>query len=111
MRLAIEVPAPPGEELPPGLSDVEIDLFTQRTALPAPTELQESLPVTHHARIRPGDIYGIRPLRKTLDIEAVFESLPEFKHNGWLPISTEGRGNYYVLALSSESEPLRPAYF
>jgi hypothetical protein len=44
-------------------------------------------------------------------MEAVYEYLPEFKRNNWLPLGTDGCGDYYVLALSSEQEPLRPVYF
>jgi hypothetical protein len=37
--------------------------------------------------------------------------LPEFKANSWLPLGTDGCGDYYVLALASEPDPLRPVYF
>lgn len=40
-----------------------------------------------------------------------YEDLPELKNNGWLPLGTDGCGNYYILALVSERESLRPVYF
>jgi hypothetical protein len=111
MQLATQVPAPPGEPLPPGLSDSEIDGFAERTGLAIPPELREWLRFTNGPCIGPGGIYGIRPRRKHLDMEAVYEYLPEFKKNRWLPLGTDGCGNYYVLALASEPESLRPVYF
>ena len=111
IQLAAQVPAPPGEPLPPGLSDGEIDQFTHRTGLPIPPELREWLQFTNGPCIGPGGIFGIRPRRESQDMEGVFEFLPEFKKNRWLPLGTDGCGNYYVLALASEPTPLRPVYF
>lgn len=110
LQLAAQVPSPPGELLPPGLSDAEIDGFTQRTGLPIPPELREWLHFTNGPCIGPGGLYGIRP-RELRDMEGVFEFLPEFKVNRWLPLGTDGCGNYYVLALASESTRIRPVYF
>lgn len=109
IQLATQVPAPPGEPLPPGLSDGEIDGFNSRTGLSIPPELREWLRFTNGPCIGPGGVYGIRPQREHLDMEGVYEFLPEFKENGWLPLGTDGCGDYYVLALASTQ--LRPVYF
>jgi hypothetical protein len=110
IQIVSQVPSPPGEPLPPGLSDTEIDQFTNRTGLPVPPELREWLRFTNGPCIGPGGIYGIRPQRAGFDMESVFEFLPGFKRNRWLPLGTDGCGDYYVLALESEPE-LRPVYF
>ena len=93
------------------MSDADIDKFTNRTGLSVPPELREWLRFTNGPCIGPGGVFGIRPWCKHLDMEAVYEYLPEFKANKWLPLGTDGCGNYYVLALESEPEPLRPIYF
>lgn len=111
MNLAAQVPSPPGETLPPGQSDSEIDGFTERTGLPVPAELREWLRFSNGPCIGPGGIFGIRPRSKHFDMEAVYEFLPEFKEKNWLPLGTDGCGNYYVLDLASEPESLRPVYF
>jgi len=111
LQLAARVPSPPGEQLPPGQTDREFDQFTLRTGLPVPPELRDWLRFTNGPCIGPGGVFGIRPPRIGGDMEAVFEFLPEFKVNRWLPLGTDGCGNYYVLALDSEREPLRPVYF
>jgi hypothetical protein len=111
IQLAAQIPTPTGEPLPPGLSDAEIDGFTQRTGLLIPPELREWLHFTNGPCIGPGGVYGIRPRREHLDMEGVYEFLPEFKQNHWLPLGTDGCGNYYVLALASEPSELRPVYF
>jgi hypothetical protein len=111
IQLAAQVPAPPGEPLPPGLLDADIDAFRIRTGLSIPPELREWLRFTNGPCIGPGGIFGVKPLRTDQDMEGVYEYLPEFKRNQWLPIATDGCGDYYVLALASEPEPLRPVYF
>jgi hypothetical protein len=111
IQLAAQVPSPPGETLPPGVSDSEIDGFAQRTGLLIPAELREWLHFTNGPCIGPGGVYGIRPRREHQDMEGVYEFLPEFKQNRWLPLGTDGCGGYYVLALTSEPTELRPVYF
>jgi hypothetical protein len=68
MRLAVLVPGPPGEPLPPGLTEAEIEDFARRTGLPIPPDLGEWLRFTNGPCIGPGGLFGIRPRRGHLDI-------------------------------------------
>jgi hypothetical protein len=111
IELAGRVPSPPGEMLPAGVTDIEIDAFTQRTGLPVPQELREWLHFTNGPCIGPGGIYGILPRRRHLDIESVYGLYSGFKHKQWLPLGTDGCGNFFVLALNSEPTGIRPVYF
>jgi SMI1 / KNR4 family (SUKH-1) len=111
MRLAAQVPGPPGEPLPPGLSDAEIEGFTRRTGLPVPPELREWLRFTNGPCIGPGGLFGIRPRRGLLDIERALGFVPVFRENGWLPLGTDGCGDYYVLALGPAEDSPRPVLF
>jgi SMI1 / KNR4 family (SUKH-1) len=113
-QLAKLVPGPPNEPLPAGISDADIDLFTEKTGLPVPTELRAWLLFTNGPCIGPGGIYGIRPKRNHLDIECTYEHLPEFKENRWIPIGSDGCGDYYVIALAPHHqsvESVEPVYF
>jgi hypothetical protein len=104
-RLAEIVPREPGAPLAPGASDDEIDGFLRRTGLEIPPEVRGWLRFTDGPRIGPGGIYGLR------DFEHVYAFLPEFRDNRWLPLGTDGCGDYYVLALDSPDHPLQPVYF
>jgi hypothetical protein len=110
-QLATLAPGPPNEPLPAGISHAEIDLFTERTGLPIPPELRAWLLFTNGPCIGPGGIYGIRPKRNHLDIEGHYEYLPEFKENRWIPIGSDGCGDYYVIALAPHHQSLDPVYF
>jgi cell wall assembly regulator SMI1 len=99
------VPRKSGVPLPPGASDGQINDFARRTGLSVPSEVREWLRFTDGPRIGPGGVYGLR------DFEEVYGFLPQFRENRWLPLGTDGCGNYYVPALGSEDRPLQPVYF
>jgi hypothetical protein len=104
-RLATIVPREPGTSLPPGVSDSQIEGFALVQGVSIPPEVREWLRFTDGPRIGPGGVYGLR------DFEETYKFLPEFKDKRWLPLGTDGCGDYYVLALDSADEPLRPVYF
>jgi hypothetical protein len=105
LHLATILPREPRVPLPPGASDSEIDGFARKTGLTIPPEVREWLRFTDGPRIGPGGVFGLR------DFEEVYGFLSEFRDRGWLPLGTDGCGDYYVLALDSEDRPLQPVYF
>ena len=111
LHLATLVPGPPDEPLPAGIPDAEIDSFSRRTGIAIPSELRDWLRFTNGPCIGPGGIFGIHPRREHLDIEGIYEFVPEFKTNNWIPVGTDGCGDYYVLAVTSPDYPLQPVYF
>src|SRR5579884_3879178 len=111
IHLATQIPGPPGESLPPGLGHADIESFARRTGLPVPPELQAWLRFTNGPGIGPGGVYGIRPRREHLDMERVLDFLPVFKANRWLPLATDGCGDYFVLALGPQEDAQRPVLF
>ncbi len=104
-RLATIVPREPGTSLPPGASDSQIDGFCFVRGIPIPTEVREWLQFSDGPCIGPGGVYGLGDFKET------YSFLPQFKEKLWLPLGTDGCGDYYVLALESEDKPLRPVYF
>lgn len=105
ISLAQIVPREPGLELPRGATDGRIASFTLFEGVTIPPEVRDWLLFTNGPNIGPSCIFGLK------DLKEIYGSLPEWKKKLWLPITTDGCGDYYVLALDSEDLPLRPVYF
>ena len=102
-ELATRVPREPGTELPGGASSAEIDAAEASLGVQIPPEVREWLAFTNGPAIGPGGVYGLA------EFEEVYGFIPEFRANRWLPLGTDGCGNYFVLA--TDSSPLRPVFF
>jgi hypothetical protein len=100
-QLAVMVPGPPGEPLPPGLCDADIEGFFQRIGMTVSSELRDWLRYTNGPCIGPGGLFGTRPHREHLDMGRALLRIPEFRANGWLPLGTDDCGGYYVLTTGS----------
>lgn len=96
------VPQPPGESLPSGASDAELNSFSDRTGIVLPNEFRQWLKFTNGACVGPGGLFGIRTALPFLDIETYFGMYPSWREKKWLPIAGDGCGNYYVIATQSE---------
>lgn len=105
LRLAEVVPREPGTLLPPGATDVEIDLIVTLHGVRIPPEVRDWLRFTNGPKIGFGGINGLE------DFCRVYRYRTTFKERLWLPLGTDGCGCDYVLALESEDKPLRPVYF
>lgn len=49
------------------------------------------------AAIGPGGLFGHRPDEPFLDIPTVLGLYPEWQTTNWLPVASDGCGNYYML--------------
>jgi hypothetical protein len=105
LHLATIVPREPGVPLPTGAEDWQIDGFTRSEGVPIPDEVRHWLRFTDGPVIGPGGINGLKGFQEDYEIH------PVFKEKLWLPLGTDGCGNYYVLALDSSDKPLQPVYF
>ena len=105
LRLATLVPREPGTPLAAGAEERAIAWFQMSQDFPLPLEVVEWLRFSDGSMIGPGGIYGLDAFKRTFAIQ------PGFKARHWLPLGTDGCGDYYVLALNSEDPPLRPVYF
>ena len=104
-RLATIVPREPGTSLPSGATEDEIEAFVRRTGVSIPSDVKEWLAYTNGPLIGPGGVYGLD------EYEHTYSFLQEFRELRWLPLGTDGCGDYYVLALESGDHPLQPVYF
>lgn len=101
-QLLAQVPRPPEEEIPSGTSDRECNAFEQRTDIFLPDEVRQWLKITNGPCVGPGGLYGIRPQRSHLDMEAFFEIYHSWRNRKWIPIAGDGCGNYYIIPTQAE---------
>ncbi len=78
-----------------------------------PCELREWLEFTNGPRIGPGGVFGIRPYDEWYDIEYYYTPAlyPEWLTKGWIPIASDGCGDYYVIATHPDWGPGSPVLF
>jgi cell wall assembly regulator SMI1 len=96
-ELLNKVPKPPEDLLPQGVSDEDCDDFEKRTGITLPHDMRDWLKMANGPCVGPGGLFGIRPLRKHLDIESLLSLFPLWKTRKWIPIAGDGCGNYYVI--------------
>lgn len=106
-----KVPAAPGEPVPQGVADITFSEFSDRTGIDVPPALAVWLRLTNGPCVGPGGIFGIRPNRENLDIEFHYGLFPVWKSRKWIPVASDGCGNYYVLATNQEFGPGDPILF
>lgn len=95
IELARQAPTPPGQHLT-GASEAEIsDLEVQigRTLSPG---FHRWLKTVNGAMLGPGGMFGIRETRDFLSIRKHLAIYPEWLSSGWVPVASDGLGNYWV---------------
>jgi hypothetical protein len=95
---------PPGEALPPGLSEGAIEEAELRLGRRLPDAFRAWLGLSNGPCIGPGGFFGIRPSRPGLDIERLLKRHEEWAARSWIPVAGDGCGNYYV-TLNDSSDP------
>lgn len=105
-QLVLQVPAPPGEQLPSGTTEDAISAFRRRAGIDVPVALRNWLQHVNGPCIGPGGLLGIETGRPSLDIEMVLNWYPQWRERGWLPVASDGCGNYYVLNTVERSGPI-----
>jgi cell wall assembly regulator SMI1 len=88
----------PEDDPPTGASPAELTILADRLGQSLPAELRTWLSICQGAAIGPGGVLGQRPDRPHLEMVKIREIYPQWRALGWLPIASDGCGNYYVLA-------------
>jgi hypothetical protein len=96
-RLVAGAVRAPEDEAPSGASELEIDALESRLGRDLPLVLRLWLSVCRGAAIGPGGVFGHRPDRDFLDMPHVQALFPQWRELEWLPVASDGCGNYYVL--------------
>lgn len=77
-------------------ADVDLDRFEQRFKMQLPTDLRAWLKCCNGVPLS-GGMFGINQDRSALDISRIYEFLPDWQENRWIPIGGDGNGNYYLV--------------
>ena len=94
----------------PGAEAREVSAFATRLQRPLPPQLFAWLQHCNGAQIGPTGLYGIPPSTLHLYIETPLASYPEWHHAGWLPLSDDGDGTYYVVSCDPELGATYPVF-
>ena len=111
LELLYQVPRPPEESVPLGVTDEELAQFEERTGLVVPAMLRSWLSLTNGPCVGPGGFYGIHPLRSHLDIEGYLSQFPDWKKREWIPVAGDGCGNHYIIPTQNEFGLGNPVVF
>ena len=95
MELARQVQAPPGQHLT-GASDTEIMCLADEIGRTLSPGLRRWFGAVNGAMLGPGGIFGRRGVRDFLSIKKYLAIYPEWRSLGWVPIASDGVGNYWV---------------
>ncbi|MCX7407436.1 MAG: SMI1/KNR4 family protein [Planctomycetales bacterium] len=101
-ELLHRIERPDGYEIPCGATTEVILDFENRTSIRLPDDFKLWLSLTNGARVGPGAFAGIKPHDHELDIEYDYELHPEWRTLRWVPVSSDGCGNYYVIVTGQE---------
>ena len=80
-----------------GATEDELAALADRLGAPVPTDLADWLRICRGEAIGEGGVFGVRPDRAFVDITATASLFPEWSALGWIPVASDGCGNYYVL--------------
>jgi hypothetical protein len=110
-ELLSQLPLPPDEDVPPGVSEAELVGFEERTGIPLPPELRIWLRISNAPLVGTQATYGIKTRSEGLDIEPCYGFIPQWKGLAWIPIGDDGSGNYYIVPTRQEFGPGFPVLF
>ncbi len=96
-HLVHTVPRAPEDAIPQGCTPEDLAGLEARTGLAIPPEMRDWLQYTNGPCIGPGGLFGIRPNRRSMDIEHYLGLFPAWAERRWLPVAGDGCGNYFVL--------------
>jgi hypothetical protein len=105
-KLLRQLPLRTGEQLPPGAPDSELDLFSGRTGIQLPTAVRAWLNLSNGAGVGPKAMLGVKTRDRYRDIEYVYKFAPLWKENGWIPLTSDGSGNYYLVVPTRGQYPV-----
>ena len=88
---------PPGERIPDGLAQIEIDSIECRIGFQLPSLFRKWLMTTNGPCVGPGGIVGAKTPRELQNLESIYDLHPNWKINRWVPVAGDGCGNYYLL--------------
>lgn len=104
MELVQRAPHPPEKPLAAGISPNVLAAAERRIGMRLPGAVRRWLLRTNGPLVGPGGFCGIWRSERSLDIERLVSEHPVWRRNGWIPVASDGCGNYY-LTLNGEDDP------
>ena len=105
------LPHPPEVGIPPGVTDSDIGEFMQRTGVTLPSQFRQWLKIANGPYVDSRATFGIQTSTEYRDIEAIYHLLPVWKSKKWIPVASDGCGNYYVVPTDQEYGEGYPVVF
>ena len=85
--------------------------FESKFQIKLPDELKEWLMLCNGAPLQPGDVYGINSPNSSLNISNFYKIFTEWPLLKWIPLASDGCGDYYVLDTQLRINNMSPIYF
>ena len=88
-------------------SDSQIGGFETKASIKLPQEILEWMGVCNGALVKPGGIFSLT------EIISSYSNIPKWLENGWIPMASDGCGDYYVLDTRGKisTTSTHPIYF
>ncbi|HVW38717.1 MAG TPA: SMI1/KNR4 family protein [Pirellulales bacterium] len=96
------VPKAPSDTLPAGATPEQLNAFEQRTGIQIPPELSSWLSISNGPGVGPGGFLGLETSRRGFDIDQYLALCPIWKEKKWIPVASDGCGNFYVVPTNGE---------
>ena len=89
----------------------EIKAYAKEHNLIMPLELYQWLQTCNGISAKFGVLYGINPISPYLDMVSLLNEFPSWRAKGWIPLGSDGCGDYYVLSSEVVSGGTTPVLF
>ncbi|MEO7299408.1 MAG: SMI1/KNR4 family protein [Verrucomicrobiota bacterium] len=88
-------------------TSLQIRDFELETSIKLPTEIRELMDLCNGALVKPGGICSLS------EMVSAYSYFPKWMGKGWLPVATDGCGDYYVLDTREiiQTSSTHPIYF
>ncbi len=109
-QLIERIPQPPHQEIR-GATEEEIQRFERAYRLSIPPRLKQWLSYCNGAALGMKPYYGVGLLDDSLNIESTYVTMDHWPSRGWIPIGTDGCGNFYVVITKGDYGEGEPVIF
>lgn len=111
IELLLKLPLRGAKRLPDGATSKQLDSAEDSLGYELPTEYRDWLSISNGPPVVPGGMVGIGKKVRANDILGLFAIYPEWRDKRYLPITGDGLGNDFILAIGDEFGGWRPVLF
>jgi hypothetical protein len=111
LDLASKVPVLYPNSMRTIVTDEDINEYERKHDIYIPKEFREWLLIGNGILVEPGAVFGINLPDNTFELSRRLNRYLFWRFRGWLPISTDGCGSYYVMDTKTKIKTTHPIYF